>query len=189
MWKNFRHIISSLQSAVSDTIAATELTLQVSHTASVLLWCPQPELCSGVLLKPFSLNHLMKMNTSVKTSCTSLRLRTLPLLFSLAFSVRPSHLLSCSLSWCVGFIHWWGCVAWWQHRSMCVCVCGCVSVSMCMCRMKCRLSLSLMRHTRRHTCTRRGGGCCVRTEGAVGVLSELDLGFFSFTLHRVGVIA
>lgn len=68
-----------------------------------------------------------------------------------------------------------------------VCVCGCVSVDMCMCRMKCRLPS--MRHTSRHTCTHRGGGCCVRTEGTVGVLSELDLGFLSFTLRSVGVMA
>lgn len=157
--------------------------------------CPQPELCSGALLKPFSQTHLMKTNTSVKTSCTPFSPLILPPSLSLAFSVclhlhiLTFRLLSRSPSWCVGFIHWRGCVPWWQHRSMCVCVCvsGCVSVDMCMCRMKCRLPP--MRHTRRHTCTHRGGGCCVRTEGAVGVLSELDLGFLSFTLHIVGVMA
>lgn len=44
-----------------------------------------------------------------------------------------------------------------------------------------------MRHTCRHTCAHGGGGCCVRSEGAVGVLSEFFLGFLAFTLRRVGV--
>lgn len=46
-----------------------------------------------------------------------------------------------------------------------------------------------MRHACRHTCTRGGGGCCVRSEGAAGVQSEIYPGFLSFTLGRVGVMA
>lgn len=60
-----------------------------------------------------------------------------------------------------------------------------MSGNMCMCRMRCRLPP--MRHTCRHTCAHGGGGCCVRSEGAVGVLSEFFLGFLAFTLRRVGV--
>lgn len=60
-----------------------------------------------------------------------------------------------------------------------------MSGNMCMCRMRCRLPP--MRHTCRHTCAHGGGGCCVRREGAVGVLSEFFLGFLAFTLRRVGV--
>ncbi len=163
--------------------------------------CPQPELCSGALLKSFSQTHLMKTNTGVKTSCPPFSPVILPPSLSLAFSVYlhlhilTSRLLSCSPALRAGV---WGLyiggaaclgdsIAPCVYVCVCVCVSGCVSVDMCMCRMKCRLPP--MRHTRRHTCTHRGGGCCVRTEGAVGVLSELDLGFLSFTLHRVGVMA
>lgn len=69
---------------------------------------------------------------------------------------------------------------------VCMRACGCVSVSVCMCRMKCHLLPRLRTH--RHNCTHGGGGCCVRTEGTVGVLSELDLVFLYFTLHRAGVM-
>lgn len=131
----------------------------------------------------------MKTNTSVKTSCTLFSPPILPPLLFRAFSIftswrlacSPALLLSCSPSWCVRFIHWRGCVLWWQHRSMCVWVLvrGCVLI--CACVGWSVVSLLSMRHTSRHTCTHRGGGCCVRTEGAVGVLSELDLGFLFYT--------
>lgn len=55
----------------------------------------------------------------------------------------------------------------------CQVLCACVGWSV--------VSLLSMRHSSRHSCTRRGGGCCVRGEGAVGVLGELDLGFLFFT--------
>lgn len=67
---------------------------------------------------------------------------------------------------------------------LCVSVCGGVSDT-CMCRMKCRLAP--MRHTCRHTYTRRGGGSCVRTEGAVRVQRELSL-FTDSKLQHSGVL-
>lgn len=45
-----------------------------------------------------------------------------------------------------------------------------------------------MRHTSRHTCAHGGGGCCVRSEGAVGVLSELDLGSAEWVLWHSRVL-
>lgn len=112
----------------------------------------------------------MKTNTSVKTSCTLFSPPILPPLLSRAFSIftswrlacSPALLLSCSPSWCVGFIHWRGCVLWWQHRSMCVWVLvrGCVSVDMCMCRMKCRLPPIYASHKQTHLHSQRGWLLC-----------------------------
>lgn len=45
-----------------------------------------------------------------------------------------------------------------------------------------------MRHTSRHTRAHGGGGCCVRSEGAVGVLSELELGSAEWVSWHSGVL-
>lgn len=62
-----------------------------------------------------------------------------------------------------------------------VCVCVVVCQVLCACVGWSVVSLLAMRHSSRHTRTHRGGGCCVRGEGAVGDLCELDLGFLVFT--------
>lgn len=123
----------------------------------------------------------------------SKHLALFPLLSS---SLRRSPLLSPSVSiftsWCLACSPALRAGVWGLYIGAAACLgdsiapCVCVSVSMCMCRMKCRLPP--MRHTRRHTCTCRGGGCCVRTEGTVGVLSELDQGFYTSQSGRYGIV-
>lgn len=118
------------------------------------------------------------------------------LLFSSCRSHLPSLSVSVLTSWCLSCSPALSAVVWGLYifggaaclgdciipcAFMCVCVC-CVRFSMCMCRMKCRFPFYASH-------THRGGGCCVRSEGAVGVLSELDLGFFSLTHPSVGVMA
>lgn len=68
-----------------------------------------------------------------------------------------------------------------DSAASCVCVCVVVCQVLCACVGWSVVSLLAMRHSSRHTCTHRGGGCCVRGEGAVGDLCELDLGFLVFT--------
>lgn len=109
----------------------------------------------------------------------SLSLSPFAALCFLRLHILASRSLSCSPSWRAGFIHQRGYVLWRQRCFVCVCVvvcqvlCACVGWSV--------VSLLAMRHSSRHTCTHRGGGCCVRGEGAVGDLCELDLGFLVFT--------
>lgn len=157
---------------------------------------PHLQLCSavfsqysGALLKPFSQARLMKTNASVKTSCAlfsspisppSLSRAAPVLSIFLHLHILMPRLLSCSLSCCVGFIHLAG-LRTLVTASLHVCVCVVVCQLICACVGWSVVSLLSMRHTSRHTCTHRGGGCCVRTEGAVGVLSELDLGFLFYS--------
>ena len=171
---------------ISCSVRQQQLTYPpcVSHTFSsaLLSWCRNLLRCPPETSQPASFNEDDHQCQSVGHSLLSSN--PLPdalsaLSVCLHLRILTSRVLSCSLSLCVGFIHWRGCVPRCQHCTIVDAhVCGCVSVSMCGCRKKCRLPP--MRHIHRHTCTHRGGGCCVRTEGAVGVLSELDLVFLSY---------
>lgn len=99
--------------------------------------------------------------------------------------VSPALLLSCSPALRAGVwgLYIGGAAYFGDSIAPCVYECLCVVVCqlICACVGWSVVSLLSMRHTSRHTCTHRGGGCCVRTEGAVGVLSELDLGFLFYT--------
>lgn len=148
------------------------------HT--LLLSCPQPGLCPGALLKPISQAPSHKDKTPVSKHLTVFSL------LSCAFSVFTSWRLACSPALWAGVrglyiaraAYFGDSIAPCVHE--CLCVVGCQLI--CACVGWRVVSLLSMRHTSRHTCCADGGGgCCVRTEGAVGVLSELDLGFLFYT--------
>lgn len=151
-----------------------------STCLTLLLSCPQPGLRPGALLKPFSQAPSHKDNAPVSKHLT------FSSLLSCAFSVFASWRLACSPAlwaavrglYVAGAAYLGDSIAPCVHERLCVVgcqlICACVGWRV--------VSLLSMRHTSRHTCCADGGGgCCVRAEGAVGVLSELDLGFLFYT--------